>query len=225
MLTHLQSYREQLLSFLYIINGNVDWNRFLNENAGRDPIALLKRIKPLVWTDKTIPSTDDEHVSFHIDCASLIGKCFPMMRPESISYVMDVSPSASTRVSDIIIRNASHKVSVLVSALSVMGVRCRRINDEMVVKEIRKTDEPKKVFLFTTASITYADPHEVIQRWKTNETVVMVDTMNNVYRREHEKELLRFVLTVLQLMSPDCPEYDELLRQEYGLVDVNVVMG
>ena len=49
---------EETVKRLSIINENIDWDKFLNEHANDDFKKFMKSIKPLVWIDHTLPSSD-----------------------------------------------------------------------------------------------------------------------------------------------------------------------
>lgn len=214
MFQHIQSYRNELIDFLYETNGNIDWNDFINKNMTLSPDKLLSKIKSLVWIDKDIEYDNgmQQNIKLFSYYTSLLNKYYKLIsQPNTILYVIDIAEGNDKikSLDEFIIEQIKQKLNVLCRLLKIM-----KINFKLVTS----LDENAKIVI-PTCSITYNNPNDLL---KSFSGIIIVDNYYNIYRHEEDKELNFFRLSIVQLSKNPEIKISEIVNQKYGFLKLIV---
>lgn len=210
MFQHIQSYRTDLINFLYEINGNIDWNDFINKNMTLPSNKLLSKIKSLVWIDKNLDYDNgmQQNLKLFSYYTNLLNKYYPLIsQPESIIYILNVADEDKKihPLDDFIYEEVRQKLNVLCRLLKIM-----RINFKLVTS----LDQNMKIVI-PTCSITYNNPNELFNNFNG---IMIVDNFYNIYAHDEDKELNFFKLSVIQLSKNSEIKISEIIDQKYGFL-------
>lgn len=210
MFQHIQSYRTDLINFLYEINGNIDWNDFINKNMALPSNKLLSKIKSLVWIDKNLDYDNgmQQNLKLFSYYTNLLNKYYPLIsKPESIIYILNVANEDQKihPLDDFIYEEVRQKLNVLCRLLKIM-----RVNFKLVTS----LDQNMKIVI-PTCSITYNNPNELFKNFNG---IMIVDNFYNIYTREEDKELNYFKLSIIQLSKNSEIKISEITDQKYGFL-------
>lgn len=210
MFQHIQSYRTDLINFLYEINGNIDWNDFINKNMTLPPNKLLSKIKSLVWIDKNLDYDNgmQQNLKLFSYYTNLLNKYYPLIsQPESIIYILNVADEDKKihPLDDFIYEEVRQKLNVLCRLLKIM-----RVNFKLVTS----LDQNMKIVI-PTCSITYNNPNELFNNFNG---IMIADNFYNIYTHEEDKELNFFKLSVIQLSKNSEIKISEIIDQKYGFL-------
>lgn len=210
MFQHIQQYREQLINFLYEINGNIDWNDFINKNMSIPPNKLLSKIKSLIWIDKDLSYDNgmQQNIKLFSYYTSLLNKYYKIITlPDITVYIINVAEGndKSTSLDDFIIDEVKQKLNVLCRLLKLM-----RIKFELVTS----LNKDSKIVI-PTCSITYNNPNELL---KSFSGIMIIDNYYNIYKHEEDKELNFFKLSITQLSKNPEIKIPEIMDQKYGFL-------
>lgn len=210
MFQHIQSYRNELIDFLYETNGNIDWNDFINKNMTLSPDKLLSKIKSLVWIDKDIEYDNgmQQNIKLFSYYTSLLNKYYKLIsQPNVILYIIDIAEGNDKikSLDEFIFDQIKQKLNVLCRLLKIM-----KINFKLVTS----LDENAKIVI-PTCSITYNNPNDLL---KSFSGIIIVDNYYNIYRHEEEKELNFFKLSIIQLSKNPEIKISEIIHQKYGFL-------
>lgn len=214
MFQHIQSYRNELIDFLYETNGNIDWNDFINKNMTLSPDKLLSKIKSLVWIDKDIEYDNgmQQNIKLFSYYTALLNKYYKLIsQPNVILYIIDVAEGNDKikSLDEFIFEQIKQKLNVLCRLLKIM-----KINFKLVTS----LDENAKIVI-PTCSITYNNPNDLL---KSFSGIIIVDNYCNIYRHEEDKELNFFKLSIIQLSKNPEIKISEIIQQKYGFLKLIV---
>ena len=214
MFQHIQNYREQLINFLYEINGNIDWNDFINKNMTIPPDKLLSKIKSLIWIDKDLLYDNgmQQNANLFSYYTILLNKYYKLISlPDSIIYIIDIAEGNDKieSLDNFIFEEVKQKLNVLCRLLKLM-----RIKFELVTS----LNEESKIVI-PTCSITYNNPNELFKNFKG---LIIVDNYYNIYKHEEDKELNFFKLSIIQLSKNSEIKISEIINQKYGFLKLIV---
>lgn len=209
MFQHIQSYRKELVDFLYGINGNINWDDFINKNMSISSEKLLSKIKSLIWVDKDLEYDNgmQQNVKLFSYYTSLLNKYYRILSlPEVVVYVLNISDDKISPLDDFIVNEIKQKLSVLCRLLGLMNIKYQlvtSINDDAKI-------------VIPTASITYKNPNEL---FKSFSGILVVDNYYNIYKRTEDIELNMFKLSIIQLYKNTEINISEILNQKYGFLE------
>ena len=208
MFQHIQSYRKELIDFLYGINGNINWDDFINKNMSISSEKLLSKIKSLIWVDKDLEYDNgmQQNVKLFSYYTSLLNKYYRILSlPSVVVYILNIPDDKISPLDDFIVNEIKQKLSVLCRLLGLMNIKYQlvtSINDDAKI-------------VIPTASITYKNPNEL---FKSFSGILVVDNYYNIYKREEDIELNIFKLSIMQLYKNTEIHISEILNQKYGFL-------
>lgn len=210
MFQHIQSYRNELIDFLYETNGNIDWNDFINKNMTLSPDKLLSKIKSLVWIDKDLAYDNgmQQNMKLFSYYTSLLNKYYSLIsRPESVIHILNVAEGndKSELLDEFIFEEVKRKLNVLCRLLKLMRVKFE------LVTSLNKDSK----IVIPTCSITYNNPNELFKNFNG---IMIVDNYYNIYKHEEDKELNFFKLSIIQLSKNPEIKVSEIIDQKYGFL-------
>lgn len=208
MFQHIQSYRKELVDFLYGINGNIDWNDFINKNMSIPSEKLLSKIKSLIWVDKDLEYDNgmQQNIKLFSYYTILLNKYYKVLSlPDVTVYILNVPDDKISPLDDFIVDEIKKKLSVLCRLLGLMNIKYQLVtsinNDAKIV--------------IPTASITYKNPNKLFTSFSG---ILIVDNYYNIYNREEDIELNTFKLSIIQLYKNTEINISEILNQKYGFL-------
>lgn len=203
---HIQSYINELIKYLYTVNGNVDWHSFINKYMSADIKILLTKIKSLIWVDKELSYDNgmQENMKLFMYYTKLLNKYQPLFDTDKLTlYILDVN--SNNNIDDFIVNIVKNKINVLCRLLDVMNIKYELIN------KIQSSYD----LVIPTGSITYNEPTEMFKNFNG---ILIADDLYNIYQSEEQKELNFFKLSILQLSKNGSITIDEILNQQYGFL-------
>ena len=207
MFQHIQSYKNELVSFLTSMNENIDWETFVNTNMSLDPEKLIGKLKSLLWIDKNLSYDKglQNNLKNFTRYTTLIHKYWSVLFAESTIHIIDISDDTAQSLSEFIIEEVKDRISVLCRLFDIMNIKY----------ELIKSVPNDSKILIPTGSITYKNPNSLLTNFKG---LMLIDDFYNIYENENENELNYFKLTILQLTKNVDITIPELLSQQYGFL-------
>lgn len=206
MFAHLQHVKPELISYLTTINENINWTEFLNKFGTLDDERIMKRIRSLVWTDKSInpdlKSANSEYFDYY---TKMINKFLPLLRRHK-PYILTSCESNPHGIIDEFISAVNQKVSVLHRILTLYGIT---YTDTTSIS-------PDMKVVFPTASITYKDPTSMFSSFKG---IVIPDDFNNICFTDKDVTLNTIILHIESIRASNLDE-KTLLTKTYGMLEM-----
>ena len=203
---HIQSYINELIKYLYTVNGNIDWHSFINKYMTADVKTLLTKIKSLIWVDKELSYDNgmQENMKLFMYYTKLLNKYQPLFDTDKLTlYILDIN--SNINIDEFIVNIVKNKINVLCRLLNVMNIKYELIDN------IKSSYD----LVIPTGSITYNDPTEMFKNFNG---ILIADDLYNIYQSEEQKELNFFKLSILQLSKNGSISIDEILNQRYGFL-------
>ena len=208
MFQHIQQYRTEIINFLTEINGNIDWNDFINKNMSYPDDKILNKIKSLIWVDKDIDYDTGMYynINLYTYYTNLINKYYPILSQPGIEVqILDFATDDKANVDEYIINELRKRLSVLTHIFTYMRIPFK----------LTTSINPNAKLVFPTCSITYTEPNKLFNSFSG---IMAVDDFYNIYVNEYEKELNFFKLSILQLSKNSEISIPDILQQKYGFL-------
>lgn len=212
LFSNLNIIRNRLIDYLYTINENINWTDFFNQYGTMADKRILKRIRSLVWIDKSIEydSTMQSTLKYFKYYVSLLVKFESIMYKHGPIFII---PPKTVKNGDILNEfelDVYEKYSILTRILNIMNVKFEDIKmDRIDSNELNKMN-----IIIPTGSITY--DQETINKFKQFNGVVIPDGYDNICFNENDELLNNCILNIKALMmSPN--DVTEIIKTDYTM--------
>lgn len=200
---HTQLILTRLVKCLTLLNENIDWTEFLNKNASRDDLSILKRMRTFLWTDKNIdyspPNLNKIYWEYY---TSLLMKFLPILPKSKIGIISE----GSHPLPDELLDRIRHKLSIVQQWLSSRNIPYTLISD---------TSFSNYSIIIPTCALTHSDLD-----LKTFKGLVIPDDFWNICFTDEDKYINEIMLRVETMSYSNIPE-DELYRWQFPMLHLS----
>lgn len=184
--------KAELVQYLTSVNENINWNDFLDKYGTLPDHKVLKRIRSLVWIDKSIDYDPQNYTTakYFAYYTSLLMKFMPILSPQRPIHI--IPPLPDTLLSEFQY-DIDAKFSVLQRILKLMNIAYKVIDMTKIPKDIE--------ILLPLGSICYAD---IAEKFAEFTGIVIPDGYDNICVTKNDEILNNFILNIKALMmSPE----------------------
>lgn len=190
--------RERVINYLISINENINWVEFFNKFSTYPDVKILKRIKSLVWIDKSIDyeSSQDNITKYFKYYLRLLSKFISVMNVNGPIYIIPPKSEENDLIEEFY-QDIMVRYSVLKRILKIMNISFEVI--DMNKLDVDKVSKMK--LLIPLGSICYNDLKIFENNFKG---IVIPDGFDNICETEEDEIYNTFVLNIKALiMSSD----------------------
>lgn len=192
---NLNIVKTRFVEYLMSINENINWLDFLNKYGTLPDVKILKRIRSLIWIDKSIdydPITyvTTKYFKYYI---SLLMKFVPIIRKHGPIYVIPPKTAENSPLIDEFQYDLDMRFSILKRVLNMMRIEYVIIN----MSSINSSDIENMRVLLPLGSICYEKVNETFATFKG---VVIPDGYENICFTKEDEILNTFILNIKSLM-------------------------
>lgn len=202
--------RDRVINYLISVNENINWVDFFNKYSTYPDTKILKRIRSLVWIDKTLDydSSQDNITKYFRYYLRLLSKFMTVMNAHGPIYIIPPTDKNNDLLEefyqDIMIR-----FSVLKRILKIMNI-------SFEVIEMNSVD-PDKIsrmkLLIPIGSICYEDLKVFEDNFKG---ITIPDGYDNICVNEEDEIYNTFVLNIKALMM-SADDVAEIKRLKFNM--------
>lgn len=211
---------EETIKRLSIINENIDWDKFLNEHVNDDFKKFMKSIKPLVWIDHTLPSSDqrsllEKYTEYY---TIIIKNSLTVLKNKN---VLIIPPRTSNNFPEMFLEELNVKFEILCKMLIFYEINYKLLSIEQKLNDENENADSKNVIItlnddelvFPTGLISY--PFDTV----SINGCFILDLFNNGCVSESYKDLCRIILST-KLLNKGV-DIDELESSHYCYLAIN----
>lgn len=211
---------EETIKRLSIINENIDWDKFLNEHVNDDFKKFMKSIKPLVWIDHTLPSSDqrsllEKYTEYY---TIIIKNSLTVLKNKN---VLIIPPRTSNNFPEMFLEELNVKFDILCKMLIFYEINYKLLSIEQKLNDENENADSKNVIItlnddelvFPTGLISY--PFDTV----SINGCFILDLFNNGCVSESYKDLCRIILSI-KLLNKGV-SIDELESSHYCYLAIN----
>lgn len=208
--------KQRLIDYLYTINENINWLDFINRYGTLSDIKIFKRIRSLIWVDKSIEYESNMHLTtkYFEYYIKLLSKFTPITNKYPI-HIIPPSPSKPHENPTIIEEfslDIATKFSILCRILTIFHIKYEIID----VANTPSLDDIH--ILMPTGSLTYSQ--ESMKMFDNFKGIVIPDGYDNLCFGADDEVLNNFILNIKALMM-SADDVSELLRDDYTMFHVH----
>lgn len=212
LFANMNAVKTRLVDYLYSINENINWTDFLNRHGTMSDVRILKRIRSLIWVDKSIEYESVMHSStnYFKYYISLLFKFVPILYKDERIYVIPPKNAQKPSILDEFQIDVESKFSILKRVLNIMNIGYTVIDME----KINDSDVSNMKILIPLGSITYK-PSELVL-FDSFKGIVIPDGYDNICFDKNDEILNNFILNIKALtMSSD--DVSEIINPSYTM--------
>lgn len=197
------------------INENINWLDFLNKYGTLPDVKILKRIRSLIWIDKSIDYDPVTYVTtkYFKYYVTLIMKFAPIVRKHGPVYIIPPKTAEDSPLIDEFQYDLNMRFSILKRVLSMMRVEYEVIDMETVDDRVIKSMN----ILLPLGSICYDNVNEV---FKSFTGLVIPDGYENICFTKDDEILNTFILNIKSLMMSS-EDVSKLVQTSYNMFYIN----
>ena len=213
----LPQIKHRIVDFMMTVNENINWLDFFNQYGTLPDNKILKRIRSLVWVDKSIDydngMSDTSRYFKHY--VSLIAKFAPMLEKYPL-YIIAPKPTADNGLIDEFTRDIEIKYSIVCRLLTLMRTKYAIVSADDVAKGNVKVGDMN--ILLPLGSLTYTT--DELNVFKSFAGVVIPEGYDNICFNEEDRLVNNVILNVKALMM-SADDVSEIVNTEYTMFNVN----
>lgn len=211
----LPQIKHRIVDFMMTVNENINWLDFFNQYGTLPDNKILKRIRSLVWVDKSIDydnGMSDTSMYFkHYTC--LLAKFAPMMTKYPIHVI---APKKNSQIIDEFTRDIEVKYSILCRLLTLMRAKYVVIEADDIVNSTVDVSDVK--VLLPLGSLTYTA--DEMRQFGSFKGVVIPEGYDNICFNNEDKLVNNVILNVKALMM-SADDVTEIINTDYTMFSVN----
>lgn len=201
--------KSRLVDYLTSINENINWDDFLTKYGTLPDLKILKRIRSLVWIDKSIEYTPHTYTTakYFEYYMSLLMKFKPILDKYSPIWIL---PPKTSSLIDEFQYDLDSKFSILKRTLTMMGYKFELI-------DITKINPEMKV-LIPLGSICYDNANQILSNFNG---LIIPDGYNNICIDKNDEIMNNFILNINSLMM-SADDVSNIYRTNYNMFYIKV---
>lgn len=215
MFENINTVKQRLIDYLYTINENINWLDFINRYGTLSDTKIFKRIRSLVWVDKSIEYDSNMHLTtkYFEYYIKLLSKFTPITSKYPI-HIIPPNPAKPSKNNEIIEEFAldiANKFSILCRILNIY-----HINYEVIdVTDVKSTDDIH--ILMPSGSLMYTP--EELKIFDDFRGIVIPDGYDNLCFEKGDDILNNFILNIKALMM-SADDVSDIIKDNYTMFHV-----
>lgn len=197
----------QYVVYLAFKNSNIDWVEFFNNNIGHNDKYILKRIRSLLWVDKSVEYTNTYHNEYWFRYYTHLLSAYDLTEYIGSSkhlYILDM-PDDLKGALDWLVSAVADKLSVLKRLLQMLDIQYTCIHS---------LDVKNDALLIPTASILYPGITPLYNS-------IIHDSLNNICANECELVINRFKI-IIDMLCDTSNNLEDILSCDFGFIMQNL---
>lgn len=213
LFANLNAIKPRLIDYLYTINENINWTDFLNRYGTLSDTKILKRIRSLIWIDKSIEydSGMDNSIKLFDYYMNMLSKFMPILYVNTI-HIIPPNTTINTPVIDEFIQELNEKYSILRRILDILQIEYSIIDMHNVDVSIMKILCPLGSISYKSADIT---PFESFKG------IIIPDAYDNLCFNNDDELYNNFVLNIRAMML-SADDVSSLIKTDYTMFHISI---
>lgn len=213
----LPQIKTRVVDFMMTLNENINWLDFFNQYGTLPDNKILKRIRSLIWVDKSIEydnGMSDTSMYFK-HYVSLLAKFAPMLEKYPL-YIIAPKPAERCHIVDEFTREIEVKYSILCRLLKLMRTKYVILGADDIVNS--RIDVGEMKVLLPLGSLTYES--DELSQFDAFTGITIPEGYDNICFTEEDKLVNNVILNVKALML-SAEDVSDLINVNYTMFNVN----
>lgn len=212
---NLNSVKSRVIDYMYTVNENINWLDFFNKFGTLSDHKILRRIKSLVWIDKTMEydNSTNTTVNYFNHYISLLMKFRPVLDTTPL-YIIPPKSDQNEGIIDEFVIDLSIRFSIVKRLMTLFRLKYEVI-DMSNIAGINMSDIK---ILFPLGSITYSEAE--LKPFEQVTGLIIPEGYSNICFKSEDSIYNNIVLNVKAVMMSS-NDVSEITKSDYTMFHIS----